>query len=195
MESSKFFNCPVGFSDHTLGQVAATTAVGLGATVFEKHFTMDKKDAGPDHFYALEPAELKSYVSAIRDAHEALGSGEKQMLPEEKEQGRREGLYLSRQMAKGETITQSDIVIKRPANGLRARYAPIVVGATLAIIRGGQMRSDMAEKCIVCIKNPICASAQSFVPEVACKAIACRCLEAGITLLLPERYTNWCSDK
>lgn len=125
------FKCPVGFSDHTLGQIAAITAVGLGAMVFEKHFTLDKKGAGPDHFYALEPDELKSYVAAIREAHEALGSGEKQMLPKEKELGRREGLYLGRNMAKGETITAADIVIKRPAVGLRARYASAVVGATL----------------------------------------------------------------
>lgn len=126
------FNCPVGFSDHTLGQVAAITAVGLGATVFEKHYTLDKKGAGPDHFYALEPDELKSYISAIREAHEALGSSEKQMLPKERELGRREGLYLARNMAKGETITAADIVIKRPAIGLRARYASAVIGATLA---------------------------------------------------------------
>lgn len=125
------FNCPVGFSDHTLGEVAAITAVGLGATVFEKHCTLDKKGEGPDHFYALEPDELKSYVSAIREAHEALGSSEKQMLPKEREQGRREGLYLARNMVKGETITAADIVIKRPAVGLRARYANAVVGATL----------------------------------------------------------------
>jgi N,N'-diacetyllegionaminate synthase len=129
---AKRFNCPVGFSDHTLGQVAAITAVGLGATVFEKHYTLDKKGAGPDHFYALEPDELKSYISAIREAHEALGSGEKQMLPKERELGRREGLYLARNMAKGETITAADIVIKRPAIGLRARYASAVIGATLA---------------------------------------------------------------
>lgn len=125
------FKCPVGFSDHTLGQIAAITAVGLGATVFEKHFTLDKKGVGPDHFYALEPDELKSYVAAIREAHEALGSSEKQMLPKEKELGRREGLYLGRNMAKGEIITAADIVIKRPAVGLRGRYAPALVGARL----------------------------------------------------------------
>ena len=62
--------------------MAAITAVGLGATVFEKHYTLDKKGAGPDHFYALEPDELKSYISAIHEAHDALGSGEKQMLQE-----------------------------------------------------------------------------------------------------------------
>ncbi len=125
------FNCPVGFSDHTLGLTAAIAAVGLGATVFEKHYTLDKKGAGPDHFYALEPHELKAYVSGVREAHEALGSGEKQMLPKERELGRREGLYLARSMAVGEPITAADIVSKRPAVGLRARYAAAVVGATL----------------------------------------------------------------
>jgi sialic acid synthase SpsE len=130
------FNCPVGFSDHTLGQVAAIAAVGLGATVFEKHYTLDKKGAGPDHFYALEPNELKAYISAVREAHEALGSGEKQMLPKERELGRREGLYLARNMAKGETITAADIVIKRPAVGLRARYVSAVIGATLTQAAG-----------------------------------------------------------
>lgn len=139
------FNCPVGFSDHTLGQVAAIAAVGLGATVFEKHYTLDKKGAGPDHFYALEPAELKSYVAAIHEAHEALGSGEKQMLPKERELGRREGLYLARNMAKGETISAADIVAKRPAVGLRARYLSAVVGAKLtqAVDKGQALNWDV----------------------------------------------------
>ena len=127
------FNCPVGFSDHTLGQVAAITAVGLGATVFEKHYTLDKKGAGPDHFYALEPDELKSYISAIREAHEALGSSEKQMLPKEREMGRREGMYFARNMVEGEVITSADLVIKRPALGMRSRYVGSVLGATLSV--------------------------------------------------------------
>ena len=125
------FKCPVGFSDHTLGQVAAMAAVGLGATVFEKHFTLDKSSCGPDHFYALEPEELKAYISSIREAHAALGSQEKQLLPAEREFGRRAGLYMARSMSKGETIAPGDIVIKRPALGLRERYASMVVGATL----------------------------------------------------------------
>lgn len=125
------FKCPVGLSDHTLGHVAAIAAVGIGATVFEKHFTLDRNGDGPDHAYAQEPDELKSYISAIHEAHEALGSGEKQMLPKERELGRREGLYPGRNMAEGETISAADIVVKRPAIGLRARYASAVVGATL----------------------------------------------------------------
>lgn len=126
------FDCPVGFSDHTLGLVAAVAAVGLGATVFEKHFTLDKAGAGPDHFYALEPDELKAYIAAIREAHKALGSREKQLLPKEREVGRREGLWFARDMAAGETVTSADLVVRRPAIGLRARYVAAVVGAKLS---------------------------------------------------------------
>jgi sialic acid synthase SpsE len=125
------FSCPVGLSDHTLGLTAATTAIGLGATVFEKHFTLDRSSAGPDHFYALEPNELKAYVTALREGHQALGSAAKEMLPKERELGRREGLHAARNLAVGEQLTASDIDILRPATGLRARYATSVVGAKL----------------------------------------------------------------
>lgn len=127
------FGCPTGFSDHTLGQSTATAAIGLGASVFEKHFTLDRNAEGPDHFYALEPEELKSYAASIREAHQALGSPVKEMLPKERELGRREGLYAVRAMAKGEVVTAEDVDSRRPAIGLRARYAPVVVGATLAV--------------------------------------------------------------
>jgi sialic acid synthase SpsE len=125
------FGCPTGFSDHTLGQVAATTAVGLGASVFEKHFTLDRNGEGPDHFYALEPDELKAYVAGLHEAHAALGSPVKDMLPKERELGRRDGLYTARAMARGEVLTEADLVARRPAVGLRARYLPAVVGAKL----------------------------------------------------------------
>lgn len=125
------FACPVGFSDHTLGLTAATTAIGLGATVFEKHFTLDRSSPGPDHFYALEPDELKAYVTALREGHQALGSAVKEMLPKERELGRRDGLHAARNLAAGEQLTAADIVVRRPATGLRARYASSVVGATL----------------------------------------------------------------
>ncbi|HZL30509.1 MAG TPA: N-acetylneuraminate synthase family protein [Pseudolabrys sp.] len=125
------FGCPVGFSDHTLGQATATAAVALGGTVFEKHFTLDRNAKGPDHFYALEPGELKAYVAALREAHQALGHPVKEMLPKERELGRREGLYAARAMKKDEIVTAADVVAKRPAIGLRARYASVVVGATV----------------------------------------------------------------
>ncbi len=126
------FECPVGFSDHTLGSAAGAAAVGLGATVFEKHFTLDRSSEGPDHSYALEPDELKAYIAAITEAHRALGSREKEMLPQEKALGRREGLYAARDLGQGETIAANDFVIRRPATGLRARYASAILGARMA---------------------------------------------------------------
>ena len=59
------FNYILGFSDHTLDDVAAITSIGLGARVFEKHITLDKKAEGPDHFYAMEPKQFKNYVTRI----------------------------------------------------------------------------------------------------------------------------------
>jgi sialic acid synthase SpsE len=89
------FNCPIGFSDHTLGIAASVAAVSRGASVIEKHFTLDKDSKGPDHFYALNPDELIQMIRMIREAHQVLGSHLKTMLPQEKEVGRREGLYLN----------------------------------------------------------------------------------------------------
>lgn len=125
------FGSPAGFSDHTLGIAASIAAVGLGATVFEKHFTLDRNSEGPDHFYALEPEDLAQYVAGIREAHASLGSCDKRMLPSERELGRREGLYISTDLKSGHRLTTSDITIKRPAVGLRARYATVVEGAVL----------------------------------------------------------------
>ena len=123
------FGGVVGFSDHTISMTAAIAAIGLGATVFEKHFTLDRKSEGPDHSYAIEPKELKSYVDYLHEAHSTLGISDKQMLQSEREGGRREGLYASRAIEVGERLVASDINLKRPAIGLRARYANILVGA------------------------------------------------------------------
>ncbi len=138
------FNCPIGFSDHTLGQVAGITALGVGSVIFEKHFTLDKKSLGPDHFYALEPNELKAYFSSICEAYDSLGTGDKFLLQGECEVGRREGLYLARDMSQGEIISFEDIEIKRPAAGLRSRYAAFVIGAILnqAVKKGQPLSWD-----------------------------------------------------
>ena len=133
------FSCPVGFSDHTLGNTAAVVAIGAGATVFEKHFTLDKKADGPDHFYALEPAELENYISSLGQAYESLGSEDKQLLTSERELGRREGLYFTRDMEVGEIIMEPDLVSSRPALGIRDRYTKAVVGASLLeVVKKGQ---------------------------------------------------------
>jgi sialic acid synthase SpsE len=141
---ARTFGCPVGFSDHTLGLAAAIAAVARGAAVIEKHFTLDKGSKGPDHFYALEPDELKRLVGNIHEAHAALGVPEKELLPQEREFGRREGLYAARDIAAGETIAAADIEIKRPALGLRARYRDTAIGtqARRAISAGAPIAWD-----------------------------------------------------
>ncbi len=126
------FGCPVGFSDHTLGQAVSVAAVGLGAAVFEKHFTLDRSATGPDHFYALEPQDLKRCVADIREAFAAMGRPVLELLPVERETGRREGLYAARAIARGAQLSAADIEVKRPALGLRARFLRSATGATCA---------------------------------------------------------------
>lgn len=80
-EMGKKYDLPIGLSDHSVDPIIApVTAVGLGARIIEKHFTVNKKLAGPDHKFALEPKELKEMISAIRSAERALGDGKKRVL-------------------------------------------------------------------------------------------------------------------
>lgn len=125
------FGCPVGFSDHTLQSNTGAIAAGAGASILEKHFTLDRASPGPDHFYALEPAGLKDYVTGVRDAHIMLGSETKDLLPEERRLGRREGLHSARALKAGHVLTAQDIAVRRPAAGIRSRDLSAVVGARL----------------------------------------------------------------
>lgn len=125
------FRCPVGFSDHTLGLAAGVAAVGRGACIVEKHFTLSKKADGPDHFYALEPQDLSQFVAMIREAYASLGSEDKVLLPEERAQGRREGLYAARRLNPGETLNPADVSVRRPAGKIRKRHLPTLLGATV----------------------------------------------------------------
>ena len=89
----KMFDMPVGFSDHTKGAEAACVAVGLGATIFEKHITLDKKSKGPDHFYASEPGEFKDYVMKIKRSFRMRGKKLISIPERVKSQTRRVSLY------------------------------------------------------------------------------------------------------
>lgn len=129
----KFKNCNFGFSDHTTSNIAAITAVGLGATVFEKHFTLNKKSKGPDHFYSYEPTEFASYVKDINDSFKSLGLTKKYLLKEEKKTGRREGIYLKNSIKKNTKIQRSLIYFKTPALGIRSKYANKMIGKRLKI--------------------------------------------------------------
>jgi sialic acid synthase SpsE len=110
----------VGYSDHTQGITAAIAATALGATVIEKHFTLDRELSGPDHKASLEPAELAAMVQAIHDTHAALGDGEK--APSACEQKNlinvRKSLVAATAVKQGETFTAENLACKRPGSGV-----------------------------------------------------------------------------
>jgi len=133
LNNFKKFKFQLGFSDHTKSSFSAIVAVGLGAIVFEKHFTLNKKSKGPDHFFALEPSQFKRYVANIHRAYLNLGSGKKEMLPDEKKFSRREGLYYKKKLPRNHKIKISDIIKKRPALGIRARDVGLVVNKRLKV--------------------------------------------------------------
>lgn len=114
------FGTAVGYSDHTRGIEVPIAAVALGATVIEKHFTVDKNMEGPDHKASLEPHELKAMVEAIRNVELALGSGEKHASTSEtpNKSVARKSIVASRHIIKGEVLTEENITVKRPGNGL-----------------------------------------------------------------------------
>lgn len=123
---------PVGYSDHTLGLAVSTAAVALGATVIEKHFTLDRNMPGPDHKASLSPEELAALVRQIRDVEAALGSPVKAPTASEllvRELVRR-SVTTTRQIAAGAVLTADDLVLLRPGNGIPPRELAAVVGRT-----------------------------------------------------------------
>lgn len=125
------FGLKVGYSDHTLGTAVSVAAVARGATVIEKHFTLDRSLPGPDHAASLEPAELKAMVSDIRIVEAALGSGIKGPTKTEapNRQIARRSLVAARPIAKGAVITPDDLTAKRPADGCSPMRAWDLIGS------------------------------------------------------------------
>ena len=120
----------VGYSDHTSGIEIPIAAVSLGATVIEKHFTLDRNMEGPDHKASLEPAELTAMVTAIRNVEKALGSFEKTVSASESENKSvaRKSIVASRFIAKGEILTEENLTVKRPGNGISPMKWNDVIG-------------------------------------------------------------------
>jgi N-acetylneuraminate synthase len=114
------FDLPVGFSDHSPGILAPLAAVALGATVVEKHLTLDKQLPGPDHKASLDPAELGEMVKAIRIIEVALGSEMKNPAPSEQKNIAivRKSLVARCAIVAGEAFTEANLAIKRPGTGL-----------------------------------------------------------------------------
>ncbi len=117
---TEFPGVKIGYSDHTPGIEASIAAVAMGATVIEKHFTLDKNMEGPDHKASLEPNELKAMVTAIRNIEIALGNGIKKPTPSELKNKSvvRKSIVAARYIRKGEVFSEENITVKRPGNGI-----------------------------------------------------------------------------
>ncbi len=127
------FGVAIGYSDHTEGIEIATAAVALGATIIEKHFTLDKNMSGPDHKASLEPQELKAMVQAIRNIEQAMGNGTKQPSPSEQKNIAiaRKSIHLQTNLAKGHILTATDLIMKRPATGISPMEMEKIIGKKL----------------------------------------------------------------
>jgi N,N'-diacetyllegionaminate synthase len=114
------FKVNVGYSDHTPGIEVPIAAVALGASVIEKHFTLDKNLPGPDHKASLEPDELKTMITAIRNIEKALGNGIKKPSPSELKNRpiARKSIVAKKKIRKGEVFTEENITVKRPGTGI-----------------------------------------------------------------------------
>lgn len=124
------FDVAFGYSDHTLGIEVDIGAVAIGASCIEKHFTLDKTMEGPDHKASLEPDELKAMVQGIRNIELALGSSIKKPSPSETPniQIARKSIVASRSIKKGDILTEENLSIKRPANGINPMRWDEIVG-------------------------------------------------------------------
>ncbi len=111
---------PVGYSDHTVGIEVPVAAVALGATVIEKHFTLDRSMEGPDHKASLEPDELAEMVRAIRNIEQSLGDGQKRRTASEEKNcvAARRSIVAKTRIRKGDLFTEENITVKRPGDGL-----------------------------------------------------------------------------
>lgn len=128
------FGVNVGYSDHTQGIEVAIAAVAMGASVIEKHFTLDRSLPGPDHRASLEPTELTSLIKAIRNIESALGDGIKRLTPSEAKNKlvARKSLVARREIRSGEIFSEENIAIKRPGTGISPMRWFEVLGRTAA---------------------------------------------------------------
>ncbi|MFH8142443.1 MAG: N-acetylneuraminate synthase [Muribaculaceae bacterium] len=121
----------VGYSDHTTGIEVPVAAVAMGAEIIEKHFTLDKSLPGPDHRASLDTAELRAMVNAIRNIELAIGDGEKHVSDSERPniEIARKSIIAARDIKTGEILTEENLTVKRPGNGISPMRWDEVVGS------------------------------------------------------------------
>jgi N-acetylneuraminate synthase/N,N'-diacetyllegionaminate synthase len=129
------FGTPVGLSDHTLGIHISVAAVAMGASIIEKHFTMDRNMKGPDHSFAIEPRELAELVRQIREVESALGDGRKAGPSSEELTAygyARRSVHARVDINRGTVITEEMLISKRPGHGIRPKYIDWILGRRAA---------------------------------------------------------------
>lgn len=130
---SKTFECPVGFSDHTIGTSCPLAAVALGACIIEKHFTIDKKLSGWDHAISADPHEMKIIVNESKNIVESLGQYMRYVSDEEIEKAKtfRRSIVVTHGMKVGDVVTEKDLDFKRPGTGIRPDEIQYVINRKL----------------------------------------------------------------
>lgn len=126
----EFPDCPIGFSDHTIGDEVAVGAVALGAAVIEKHLTLDKSKIGMDNQMAMEPPQLKELVRKCHLVQKSMGTKERVLIPEEYEQRKnmRRSIVSAHYIPKGAVLDREDFVFKRPGTGFSPQEIEQLIG-------------------------------------------------------------------
>ena len=127
------YNCPVGYSDHTIGSDISLAAVTMGADIIEKHFTLSKDQKGGDHALSADPDELKELISTIRKIETSIGNYSKDIIEEERavRQLIRRGLVAGTQMSEGHLLKEKDLIPLRPLKGIPVECADEYIGKKL----------------------------------------------------------------
>jgi len=120
----KQFNTEIGFSDHTKDSFASILAMGFGATIFEKHLTLNNQLSGPDHKSSMNPIEFKKYIKILNNCNQAIGNGEKKITNEEKEliYFIRKSIYAKEKIKKNEVFSSKNLITLRPEKGISAKF-------------------------------------------------------------------------
>lgn len=144
---AKELGVKIGYSDHTLGIEVPIAAVALGATIIEKHFTMNRNLSGPDHAASLEPNELKSMISCIRNIEVAIsGNGIKEPSTSELKNiiVARKSLHLLNDIKQGEILTENDLIALRPGDGISPMDIEKVIGKSVVcnLTKGTKIKKE-----------------------------------------------------
>lgn len=138
------FLCDTGYSDHAIGFIPAVASIALGATIIEKHFTLDKNMQGPDHKASSDPVEFSELVNAIRETEIALGSPLKSVQPEEMQMRKvsRKSLFLKIDVAQGKVLVADMFELKRPGTGIYESELSAILGtiSTKALSSGEMLK-------------------------------------------------------